>query len=246
MGPAAKAAVPAMTKVLEDPKVDYQIARRTLESLQAIDPEWATGPGGKERAAKLAAEFLKRSDADIEFLNAAAMLGPAAVPELVKRLSSTKPGQRRNILSSLRAAGPVAKDAIPAVLKYIKDPDAQVRGAAAEALGKMGPGNDDLLAPLAALLIDPEPAARRPVPEALGSVNKDWAKSPKLKEGLAQVLKALASGDLKVRTAAVEALDKIGPAEGAVAALEAMVKQEKDEAFKRYAEAVLDKLRKGA
>lgn len=243
IGPARKEAIPALVKVAADPKLPPESTRHLLDALRAIDANWAADPGRKGEATSLLAALLKRGETEPEFIRLAGKVGPAAVPELVKRLSGPKSAQRNNAVIGLGEVGPGVKDAVAGLKRVLRDPDAQTRRHAVEALGKAGQGGPDLIAVVAPALIDQAPEVRNVVPEALQRIDADWKKSPKLKEPVSQVIKALAHPDAKTRRVALAAVGQIGPAEGVVPALEKMIKQEKDAENLRLAQSLLDQLR---
>ncbi len=111
--------------------------------------------------------------------------------------------------------------AVPALIGGLKDPDADVRGAAAEALGRMVSDPIAALAAAKALsnsLRDGEPVVRIASASALGTLAsaKRSAGRPPLDPGLALAALAglLGDRDAGVRSAALRALDLVGPEAG--------------------------------
>ena len=149
--------------------------------------------------------------------------------------------RRRVGLLGLRDIGPAAKDGIPAVVKVFKgDKDVNVRQSAVQCLAKIGAGNQALIGVLV-----PELGSnlQTEVIYSLEAVDKDWRKSPHVKPGLAEIIKQLSDKDHIRRRFAITALDHIGPAEGAIPALEKLLKVEKDTVVIRFAEVTLKSLR---
>jgi HEAT repeat protein len=149
-------------------------------------------------------------------------------------------------LAALRDVGPGARDALPAVEKALKDPDAKVRQGAVEALGRIGRGNKDLAVVLAPSLIDEDNYVQLAALGALKAVDPDWKTDPGFKPGLALVLANLSNNDPKSRALTLWVLQQMGPCEGAVPALEEMVKGEKDPRNLRQAQFLLDQFRRGS
>jgi HEAT repeat protein len=238
IGKAAKPAVPALVKELGNPGYYVEETKRVLQSLRAIDPEWRSHPGIRELVPGLLAD-LSRHQAG-RFVMVCAALGPVALPELVKQLDAPKPEHRRVVLAALRDIGAEGGSAIPVVTKALADPDAQVRQAAVEALGRIGRGKKDLVAVLAPALIDTNYYVRLNTPGALDAVDPDWKKSPQFNAGRKRILKALSDPDPNIRKVALEVVHRLRPLEGAVPALQDLLKNEKDQRLKQAVQGLLD------
>ncbi|HEX7896905.1 MAG TPA: HEAT repeat domain-containing protein [Planctomycetota bacterium] len=127
IGPPAKAAVPALVKLLKDKDVDVRLA--AASALAAIEPgNAAILPAvvaelkGEQR--KTAAEVLGD-------------LGAPGVPALIDALKDADAGVRWSAAESLGRIGVAAKAAVPALTAALDDKE--VRSIAADALAAMGP-----------------------------------------------------------------------------------------------------------
>jgi HEAT repeat protein len=144
MGPAAKAAVPALAEALKDK--DRFVRRIAAQSLGKIGPE-AGSP-----AATALGKALK--DEETEVVEAAAdalsKMGSAGIEPLIAGLKDKDPFTKRVAARALGQMGSAAKPAVPALLALFKEPqpkmsakskvkEIDVRKVVAESLGKIGP-----------------------------------------------------------------------------------------------------------
>jgi HEAT repeat protein len=84
-------------------------------------------------------------------------IGAAAVPELVKALSSADPAAREKAVQVLGRMGPEAATAVPHLIGLLNDPDVSVRKATARTLGQIGPAAKDAVPALIQTLLEPVP-----------------------------------------------------------------------------------------
>jgi HEAT repeat protein len=132
VGPAAKAAVPALLAAL----------RERGEPIRSLAAQALGRIGAKAREAVPALlELLRDKNDSLRFDAAEALsrIGPGAdaVPVLAKRLRDRYFAVGRTAAAALGKIGPAAKDAVPDLTKALKD--RQLRGWAADALGRIGP-----------------------------------------------------------------------------------------------------------
>jgi HEAT repeat protein len=160
LGPAAKEAVPALVKALED--TDSFISRRARAALGAI------GPVAAREAVPALARLLKKFGAKDEAVQALGRLGPDAVPAL---LEATKDNKSPETVEALGAIGPGAKAAVPALVTLLTDPDTFLRRAAAGALANIGPDAHEASSALVTALKDGDPVVRQRAAAALKRVD---------------------------------------------------------------------------
>lgn len=155
-GPGARAAVPALTKALANPKEGiFDTASEVTEGGEKIDQydrlRW--------RLTSVLGE-----------------IGPAAkeaVPVLTKSLSDPNHFVRRNAMSSLGAIGPDADAAVPELIKALADSESDIRKVSATALGQIGPKAKDALPALdAASKGDKDYYVRNAAAEALEKIRE--------------------------------------------------------------------------
>ena len=144
MGPAARAAVPALSETLNDPrlssyrpyyalallKIDRQAARVAvpvlIEALVGKDPalsEKAAPALRKQAASALGQMGDKARD---------------AIGALGNALGDVDPGVRQQAARALGNIGAPAHDAVPSLRKALSDPDESVRSEATAALKRIG------------------------------------------------------------------------------------------------------------
>jgi HEAT repeat protein len=124
MGPAARAALPALQEAMKDPDPNVRCFAMT-----------AFNEVGRTEAELVVVREVLRSDDDQRHC---ILLGlgrnPAAAPVLVEALKDHEPWIRSTAAQSLGSIGPEAKDAIPALTQALQDPDQTVVHFAGAAL----------------------------------------------------------------------------------------------------------------
>jgi len=139
MGPAAKAAGPALKKHLATALAakDWGLSDALFEALVQVDPEAGkavvpilikTFEGDDPRMARLALMMLKKSGG----------AGQAAVPTLIKAMKSADGTVVAGALDALAGIGPKAAPAIPQLRELLKHGDANIRAKALGALKSIG------------------------------------------------------------------------------------------------------------
>lgn len=86
----------------------------------------------RERGEELGNGFSEMRDALI-------LIGPSAVPYLIRALDHQDEDTRKLSFGLLRVLGPQARDAIPALIAKVRDPSCEERDRAVSALAKIGP-----------------------------------------------------------------------------------------------------------
>lgn len=136
IGPAAKDAVPALIKGLEQQGDANSDAADFVFALGSIGPDAA-------KAAPRLLPLLDGSDRNLALISAWSLsrMEPTApntaaktVPVLISGLSATTPAARQAAAEALGGLGPLAKSALPALAKASADDNQAVRDAATKAL----------------------------------------------------------------------------------------------------------------
>ncbi|MDB6151946.1 MAG: repeat-containing protein [Chthoniobacteraceae bacterium] len=170
-GPAAKDAVPGLIKALSDE--DKQVWSNAAGALAAIGPEAVEAiPALVLALDSRAGRGRERRQLILRAAYALTRIGPAAIPELIKALSSDDTGQRIGASKALAGMGPAAKDAIPALLLNLSNDDVLLRRETVDALGEIGP---DAAKPLLDSLASDLPRRREAVVLALGRLAQKGA-----------------------------------------------------------------------
>jgi HEAT repeat protein len=240
LGPAAKKAVPQLTKLLGDE--DEHIRWHALRSLGAIGPDAAPAVdalaerlkdkspvvrayaafalGRIGNASKPAAPALVEGIKDpdrlvrrecVRALRAMKLDPDVAIPLFVEMLNNAAPGELAPALGAL-AEGAAA--AVPSLKKAIQD-FPQARYWACLILAEIGPEAKEAVPELVACLKDDDAEIRREAIAALGRIG------PSAKQAVPAIANALADQDAGVRYTAAYSLGVIGPeAAGAMAALQ--------------------------
>src|ERR1035438_4599341 len=165
LGPAAKEAVPALTKLLQEAKEPEVRAYAGL-ALSGI------GPTAKDAVSALIKVLGDDREPEVRMFAAAALggIGPAkgALPALVKALQEDNdPDVRKAAAGALVGIGS-AKDVVPALVKALQeDEEPEVVAAAATALGDIGPAAKDAVQTLCKVLAENKSPT---VAQALGSI----------------------------------------------------------------------------
>ena len=193
LGPAGRAAVPALFAALSDRSefVRASAARalakmelgaedvpRLVEALGSPDgyvvafAAWTLGNVGAaaQAAVPALAQALSRDDTNAVVAAALARIGPAAaeaVSVLQDALRSENPDRRWRAARTLGRIGPAAAPAVPLLTSALADPHNAVRQHAARALGRIGPAARPAAGALQKATGDGDAAVRREAKEAL-------------------------------------------------------------------------------
>ncbi|HEV7403535.1 MAG TPA: HEAT repeat domain-containing protein [Chthoniobacteraceae bacterium] len=206
LGPAAKAALPAIVTALDDP--DKQVWTGALAVIASIGPDAAEtvpiiiqnlDPGkAKPGTARDRQQLLVRS------AFALSKIGAPALPPLIAALEDANAPRRAGAARALGEMGPAAAAAAPALVKNVGHADETVRLETADALGQIGA---PAVAPLIAALPDPDEKVRQGAANALAQIGKPAIDA-------AKPLAALLAKEtaVPVRAAALVALSRVGAA----------------------------------
>lgn len=200
IGPDARAAVPALFKLLKD--------GGSLEGTAA-----AALRGIGKPAVPALVEGLQHGGLRLVCIETLGSIGAApakAVAVMMESLSAREDRLRRQSAFALGQLGEAAKPAVPALIKVLTTADngAGLRGLAAQALGEIGPGGAAAVTSLRAALKDADPFVRHRAAYALGRIG------PKAKGATAALKELLKDQDAYVRRAAAHALKQIGAGAG--------------------------------
>jgi len=215
-GPAAKDAVPALIKALDD--WGYYVrhdSESMLDSIHVRDlAAQAIAQIGESAIPSLIETLTVYGNSESLRANAAQLLGrigpPAkeAVPALIKALSSENSGIQASASAALGEIGPAAKEAVPALIKALSSENIRVRASASAALGQIGPAAKDAVPALTQTLsTDDQNNLRSSALEALEKIGVPTTELI-VKKYIADLL---LEHDSKVRALAAQALGKIGP-----------------------------------
>ncbi len=210
LGSEARAAVPALASMLDNPyrRDPALIDEAVINALGRM--------GAAARSAIPALVRISGKDTDIERAAAAAIdqillsppLGPGDVPALMRELRDRDASVRVRAAKALSTLGPAGRPAVPLLVEALKDPDPDVRSLALKALRRIAPdasagGNDVSL--YVEELRDPNPGVRLQAAKALGSMG------PAAGAAAQALLEATADTDRDVRRQATDALNRIQP-----------------------------------
>jgi HEAT repeat protein len=214
LGPEAKAAVPALASMLDDP------SRRDPALIDEAVINALARMGSAGRPAIPALVRISGKDSDIERAAVEAIdtillsppIGPGDVPALMRDLRDRDVSVRVRAAKALGMLGGAGKVAVPLLVEALKDNDPDVRTLALKALRRIAPdgnGNANSAAGevgvYADQLRDPDPSVRLQAAKALGRLGPAAA-------GAAQaLLEATADGDKDVRRQATDALNRVQP-----------------------------------
>lgn len=210
LGPEARAAVPALAAMLDDPfRHDPPVIdEAVIDALARI--------GNAARPAVPALVRVSGRDPDIERAAAAAVdqillsppAGPADVPGLMRDLRDRDASVRVRAAKALGTLGAAGRPAVPLLVEALKDSDVDVRLLALKALRKISPDTNPGDAEVALYvqeLRDPDPGVRLQAAKALGKLGPAAASA-------AQALQeATADADRDVRRQATDALNRVQP-----------------------------------
>jgi HEAT repeat protein len=232
LGPAARAAVPALSQAMRDRGYGHgalaAIGAPALPALiQALrDPSpqvrrlaaAALGRMGPVAAPAVLTLVQVVSDPDFsvgqDAGHALAAIGPAgrdAVPGLIQALRHPTPSVRWWAAQALAGIGPAARDAVPVLIERLRDPDREAREYAAGALGRIGADARSAVPALRELVArEPERTnVRQKAAQALVRIERPREVA---RTGLQSLAEGLKSPDAGVRLQALEQAQSPGPA----------------------------------
>ncbi|QRO01269.1 HEAT repeat domain-containing protein [Archangium violaceum] len=229
MGEAARAYLPRLVEMLDDPGVQWkaaralgnmgEVARAYLPRLaELLEDPGARGPaalalGSMGEAARAyvprLGELLKDPDPEVRRTSALALgnMGEAArayVPRLGELLKDPDPGVRRESALALGNMGEAARAYVPRLVGLLKDPDALVPDEAARALANMAEFSRAQAPRIGELLRDPDPRIRAAA--ALALENMREAARPYLP----RLFELIKDPDPGVHGAAAQTLGRMG------------------------------------
>ena len=213
MGPAAKAALPALTEILRGPDTAADTANNSFYG--------GFYAGGPKMDALQTVSYMS----DL----------PEASNAIIAATSVFRGKGEKGLSPALvfQAMGPNARPAVPALIGLLQEKSGNTQGYAARALGAIGPAAAEAIPALAGLLEDKNQFARVGAAEALGHLgssavptlvealhNEDWLVRAKAAEGLGVLGSAAApaatalreklqDGDAEVRRCAAVALSRV-------------------------------------
>ena len=251
LGPAAKSALPELIRALDDS--DKQVWANAFAAIAAIGPGAAEAIPRLMEALDLrkSSDYRERDKAQkrMRAANALACIGDAARPALIAALKSDDTGLRIGGAKALGGMGARSRDAIPALIENLGHADEELRSEVIESLALIG---KDAVALLSKSLAWPDPKLRSGSARALAAIGADAAPAgPALlaqlqgeKENAVRaamltalprvglpheqiippLLRDFRSGEAEIRSAALDGLLAIHPAEKTVvSALTAML-----------------------
>jgi HEAT repeat protein len=174
IGPAAKAALPAIVAALDDP--DKQVWTGALAVIANLGPDAAeTVPviiQGLDPGKAKAGRDRDRQQLLVRSAFALSKIGAPALPALIAALDDESAQRRAGVARALGEMGPAAGEAAPALVKNVGHWDETVRRETADALGQIGA---PAVAPLIAALSVTDEKARQGAATALGQIGKPAA-----------------------------------------------------------------------
>ena len=204
LGPAAKAALPALIRAVGDS--DKQVWANALAAIAAI------GPDAAEAIPQLVDSFDSRKGSDyrqrdqsqklMRAAHALARIGDAARPALIEALKADDTGLRLGAAKALGGMAAHAGDAVPALIENLGHSDEELRNEVIETLALIG---QDAVAPLSKSLTQPEARLRSGAVRALGAIGAAATDA-----GPALLAQLSAEKENAVRAAILTALPRLG------------------------------------
>jgi HEAT repeat protein len=204
LGPAARPAIPALLKALDDD--DKQVWTSVIATFAAMGPVAEESiPALLERIDGRKGKGHRERDQNWGLWRTAyalSRMGTPAIPPLIQALGENDLGLHLAAARALGEMGPAAHDAIPALIKNLADNQESVRNETAQALAAIGPAAGSAL--VNAL---PDADAHRRAAAAAALAQMD----PPYRDGAAQVEDAASKeSDPVVRIALIAALPRTG------------------------------------
>jgi len=204
LGPAAKPALPALIKALDDS--DKQVWANAFAAIAAIGPDAAEAIPRLLDALDMrkGSDYRERDKAQkrMRAAHALASIGDAARPVLISALKADDTGLRLGAAKALGEMGERSRDAIPALIENLGHNDEELRTEVIETLGLIGA---DAVAPLTKSLSWPDPKLRAGSARALAAIGPAAAPA-----GPALLTQLQSEKENAVRVAQLGALPRIG------------------------------------
>ncbi|HYH66803.1 MAG TPA: hypothetical protein VD866_19065, partial [Urbifossiella sp.] len=216
--PPAKAATPALLKLVARPKLQIDAIPRVLETLEKVNPGWAADPTHQE-ARKAAGDALRaRANENQLFVGYSARFGADLGPLLTRELEAAQqPADVLRAIARIAKAGPAAKGAVPALAKTAaSDEIGLAREEAIDAIGKVGAGDPALVPTLVPFLMDGYDKSRAAAGRALEKVDPKWRTTPAAKALVPAAKGQLTAAEAGKRAGAAEALGLLGAGDATV------------------------------
>lgn len=229
IGPAAKAAVPALLRQLDS--TDSPVLESVIWALAAIRSD----PGQVMPALVRQLDNKNLRSPENVFVAFGAFGREAApvAPALLERITNSSPDIRRCVLYGLRLIHPAAESVLPALTDALSDPEATVCHDAAYMLGDYGADAKAAVPALAGLIDNTNQITRDGAVYALGKIRS----SPEI--SVPALVKALSDQDRDVRRHAADSLASFGAdAAPAIAALKKMASDPTEENYNRQCAAI--------
>ncbi len=169
LGPCARAFVPTLCEVLENPGLSARISAAERLAAIGFEAEGAV-PSLIQALGRRNPVFPPDEDLPGKAAEALARIGSAAVSPLIKALKDEHYLIRAGAADALGRIGPAAASAIAALAEALRDERMIVRASAAKALGRMGETAAPAVPALARALRDDYCLVRRNAAEALGEI----------------------------------------------------------------------------
>jgi HEAT repeat protein len=213
LGPAARAAAPALVHALNDQQESVSFeAAQALRSIGAESVPWLLEALGRpeDRLRAHAAKLLREFPTEAH----------RTVPPLVRALEDQRAGVRQQAAVSLGVLGRGEAAVLRAALPLLNDPASEVRAAAAEALGRIGLAEAQAIAALERAFVD------RSAPVRVQAAGAHWLLAQRAEIVLPVLIAALQEPE--VHWQAALALGRMGThAEPAIPALIEALQREK-------------------
>ena len=232
MGPAARAAVPALIEVFR-----HRAAKRAMASYWAA--EALAGIGDAAIAAvpvlldALKSKEAKDREEALVALSGMSAAVDGALPALLGALKDEDLRVRNRAVLALAASGP---ESVPAIMSALRDDDARARAAASQALGWIGPRAEAAVGALIAVLNDEEEGVTFSAVVALSQIGRP---------AVPALIGALGADNRRVRVGALDALGRIGAAAAAAIEPVARLRDDPDAEVRAFAGVAAAGLRPG-
>jgi HEAT repeat protein len=174
IGPASKAAIPALIKSAADTNAEvrafalYTLGRLALES-KLVVPVLIKGLRDPDREVRSNAAF---------GLEALAFMGgdaKPAIPALVETLKDSQVSARASAATALGHIHSEPDVVVPALMEMLRDSDVQLHAFAARAIGEFGDQGKPAVAPLIELLGEGNQEAKKAATNALKAIDPETA-----------------------------------------------------------------------